>query len=73
VSDQIPTLADLCAAISDGVIASCVDENSMYQVNALELRRYVAKRDLEPTFARLLASLPDPGNYVSPTISIIGQ
>lgn len=73
MSDQIPTIADVCVAISDGCVAASCVEGAMYQINALELRRYLAKRELQPTFARLLASLPDPNNYVSPTICTIGQ
>ncbi|GHO50115.1 hypothetical protein [Ktedonospora formicarum] len=73
MSDQIPTIADVCVAISDGGITAACIEGAEYQINALELRRYLAKRELPPSFARLLASIPDPNNYVSPTICTIGQ
>ncbi len=42
MSDRIPTLADVCSAIAEGHIAVAID-GSMYQVNALELRRYFNK------------------------------
>ena len=42
MSDRIPTLADVCNAIAEGHIPVAVD-GPMYQVNALELRRYFTK------------------------------
>ena len=42
MSDYIPTFADLCNAIAEGQLAASVD-GSMYEVNALELRRYLNK------------------------------
>ncbi len=39
MSDRIPTLADVCSAIAEGHITAAID-GSVYQVNALELRRY---------------------------------
>jgi hypothetical protein len=42
MSDRIPTLADVCSAIAEGHVAVAID-GSMYQVNALELRRYFSK------------------------------
>ena len=40
MSDYVPTFADLCNAIAEGQLAASVD-GSMYEVNALELRRYL--------------------------------
>src|SRR6266699_2743588 len=42
VSDHIPTLADVCSAIAEGSIVATLD-GTMYQINALELRRYLNK------------------------------
>jgi hypothetical protein len=42
MSDRIPTLADVCSAIAEGHITAAID-GSMYQVNALEVRRYFTK------------------------------
>jgi len=42
VSDHIPTLADVCSAIAEGGIVATLD-GTMYQINALELRRYLNK------------------------------
>ena len=42
MSDYVPTFADLCDAIAEGQLAASVD-GSMYEVNALELRRYLNK------------------------------
>jgi len=42
VSDHIPTLADVCSAIAEGNIVATLD-GTMYQINALELRRYLNK------------------------------
>jgi len=42
VTDRIPpTFGDLCCAIADGKIAATLN-GSMYEVNALELRRYLS-------------------------------
>jgi hypothetical protein len=49
MSDHIPTLADLCSAIAEGRLSAVVD-GSMYQVNALELRRYLNKLPSLPSF-----------------------
>jgi len=48
MSDHIPTLADICSAIAEGHIPVAV-EGSMYQVNALELRRYLNRFRSLPT------------------------
>lgn len=40
--DHIPTLADVCSAIAEGSIVATLD-GTMYQINALELRRYLNK------------------------------
>ncbi|HZR39143.1 MAG TPA: hypothetical protein VFB12_03450 [Ktedonobacteraceae bacterium] len=50
MSDHIPTLADVCSAIAEGRIAAAVD-GSMYQVNALELRRYLNRLRPLPTIS----------------------
>jgi hypothetical protein len=42
VTDRTPTLADLCCAIADGSLVAQLN-GSMYEVNALELRRYLSK------------------------------
>lgn len=43
MSDRIPTLADVCSAIAEGQISFSTD-GTMYQISALELRRYRNKR-----------------------------
>ena len=55
MSDHIPTLADVCSAIAEGQIAVAI-EGSMYQVNALELRRYFNRLRSIPAIASLLDS-----------------
>jgi len=40
VTDHVPTLADVCSAIAEGSIVATLD-GTMYQINALELRRYL--------------------------------
>jgi hypothetical protein len=50
MSDRIPTLADVCSAIAEGHIPAAIDD-SMYQVNALELRRYFTKFHSFPTIS----------------------
>jgi hypothetical protein len=55
MSDRIPTLADVCSAIAEGHIPVALD-GSMYQVNALELRRYFTKLHSLPT----TSNPPDP-------------
>jgi hypothetical protein len=57
MSDRIPTLADVCSAIAEGHITAAVD-GSMYQVNALELRRYFVK--LHPLPVLSPSSDPSP-------------
>ena len=42
MADHTPTFADICRAIADGQIAATI-EDSMYQLNAYELRRYLNK------------------------------
>jgi len=42
MADRTPTFADICSAIADGQIAATI-EDSMYQLNAYELRRYLNK------------------------------
>lgn len=42
MADRIPTFADLCTAIVEGQIPTTVD-GSMYQMNALDIRRYLNK------------------------------
>ena len=53
MSDRIPTLADVCSAIAEGHIPAAI-EGPMYQVNALELRRYFNKLRSLPALATLL-------------------
>ena len=55
MSDRIPTLADVCSAIAEGHIPAATD-GSMYQVNALDLRRYFTKLRSLPT----ISTPPDP-------------
>jgi len=62
MSDRIPTLADLCCAIAEGRIAAAIDDN-MYQVNALELRRYFNEFRSLPAFAQFPAPLSDPNKW----------
>lgn len=50
MTDRTMTFGDLCCAIADGKIAATLNE-SMYEVNALELRRY---------FSRFLAAQSRP-------------
>lgn len=40
MADHTPTFGDLCSAIAEGHVAATVD-GGMYQLNALELRRYL--------------------------------
>ncbi len=40
MSEHIPTFADLCSAIADGQISADSD-GQMYQITALELRRFL--------------------------------
>lgn len=42
MTDRTPTFGDLCCAIADGSIAATLN-GSTYEVNALELRRYLSK------------------------------
>jgi len=42
MADHIPTFADICSAIADGHVAATI-EDSMYQLNVYELRRYLNK------------------------------
>ncbi len=58
MSDRIPTLADVCSAIAEGHIPVALD-GAMYQVNALELRRYFAKLHALPT----ISTPPDPASH----------
>lgn len=70
MSDHIPTLADICSAIAEGSIAATRD-GMMYQINALELRRYLNQfRSLPagmPSVAQASASHADAGNWSGPT------
>jgi inhibitor of KinA sporulation pathway (predicted exonuclease) len=62
--DRYPTLADLCSAIAEGHIEATVD-GTMYQVNALELRRYLNKhRSLSTITFTSSPSDPLPGSDV---------
>lgn len=42
MADRTPTFGDLCCAIAEGQIAATVDD-SMYQMSAFELRRFLNK------------------------------
>ena len=42
MTDRTPTFGDLCSAIADGRLAATLN-GSMYEVNALELRRYLSR------------------------------
>jgi len=55
--DQIPTLADVCSAIAEGRLAATSD-GRIYEVTALELRRYFNdRRSLPPlTYVQVLSS-----------------
>lgn len=69
MSDHIPTLADICSAIAEGSIAATRD-GMMYQINALELRRYLNTfRSLPtgmPEVAQSCGSHADTGNWPGP-------
>ncbi len=54
--DQIPTLADVCSAIAEGRLAATSD-GQVYEVSALELRRYFNQcRSLPPlTYVQVLS------------------
>jgi hypothetical protein len=56
VSDRIPTFADICSAIAEGSLVATLD-GTMYQINALELRRYLNKFRSLPTVATVLAQV----------------
>ena len=58
MSDRIPTLADVCSAIAEGHIAVAI-EDSMYQVSALDLRRYF--NELYPLSA--ISTNPDASSH----------
>ena len=47
-----PTFADLCSAIADGGVLATLD-GSVYEVNALELRRYFHKARILPGISSL--------------------
>ena len=50
MADRIPTFADLCSAIVEGQISATI-EGSMYQMNALDIRRYLNKFRSLPTIS----------------------
>lgn len=66
MSDRIPTLADVCSAIAEGSLVATLD-GTMYQINALELRRYLNKFRPLPTVTNVVAQVSsshcDPGNW----------
>jgi hypothetical protein len=66
VSDRIPTLADVCSAIAEGSLVATLD-GTMYQINALELRRYLNKFRSLPTVTNVVAQVSsshcDSGNW----------
>ncbi len=53
MADRIPTFADLCSAIVEGQISATI-EGSMYQMNALDIRRYLNKFRSLPTISTAL-------------------
>ncbi len=55
MTDHVPTLADVCSAIAEGSIIATLD-GTMYQINALELRRYLNKFRPLPTVTTTKAS-----------------
>lgn len=59
MSDRTLTLADLCNAIAEGRIAVSLDGSS-YQVNALELRRYLNRSSGLPSVSPASTSDPLP-------------
>ncbi len=70
MSDRIPTLADVCSAIAEGSLVATLD-GTMYQINALELRRYLNKFRPLPTVTSAVAQVSsshcDPGNWPGPS------
>jgi hypothetical protein len=58
MTDRIPTFGDICSAIAEGHLAATVD-GSMYQINALELRRFLSQ----------FRSLPAGSAPVNPSVS----
>lgn len=61
MTDRTPTFGDLCCAIADGSIAATLN-GSTYEVNALELRRYLSKFFAAQTFSY---SDPEPSHQAS--------
>ena len=59
MADRIPTFGDLCSAIAEGHVASTVD-GGMYQLNALELRRYLNKFRSLPKASSATDSITSP-------------
>jgi hypothetical protein len=66
MSDRIPTLADVCSAIADGHVAASID-GCMYEVNALELRRYLDKFHSLPTVSSSIMQKLFPSSVSTPT------
>ena len=60
MTDRIPTFADLCSAIVEGQISATI-EGSMYQMNALDIRRYLNKFRSLPT----ISTAPDQNTVAS--------
>lgn len=57
MSDHIPTFADVCSAIAEGQLAVAID-GGMYQVNALELRRYLNRFRSLPAMSIVFPDIP---------------
>ena len=72
MSDHIPTLADVCSAIAEGQLVVASD-GTVYQVSALELRRFFNRRRSHPAISitNLLASTYANGG--STTICSMGH
>ena len=70
MSDRIPTFADVCSAIAEGSLVATLD-GTMYQINALELRRYLNKFRSLPTVTsaavQVSSSHVDPGHWSDST------
>jgi hypothetical protein len=73
--DQIPTLADVCSAIAEGRLATTSD-GWVYEVTALELRRYFNERRSFPplSYVQVLSACGfDPSASSLPSFSSPGR
>lgn len=67
MADHIPTVADLCSAITEGSLAATID-GAMYAVNALELRRYLNKFRPLPVISTATPQVHPPHNEPTDTV-----